>query len=213
VKREVTTGARQRQTGNMEIAGRGGEIVLYRGKDGRTNLDVRLEQETVWLTQAQMATLFATERSVITKHIGNILKGKELDASSVCAKFAHTAADGKTYQVEFFNLDAILSVGYRVNSTRGTQFRIWATQVLREHILQGYTLNEQRLKAEVARLSELRNAVDVMGRILSEKAVSGDEAQGLLRSSPTTLWPCACWTNTTTSSFACTAPPRPPVSS
>lgn len=163
------------------MAGKGGEILLYRGKDGRTRLDVRLEQETVWLNQAQMAVLFNTERSVITKHVGNIINSKELDGKAVCAKFAHTGADGKKYTTQFYTLDMIIAVGYRVNSVRGTQFRIWATEVLRAHILQGYTLNEQRLKAEVARLSELRNAVDLMGRILAEKAVSGDEAQGLLK--------------------------------
>ncbi len=163
------------------VAGKGGEVILYQAKDGRTNLEVRLEQDTVWLTQAQMANLFDTERSVITKHINNILKSKELDRNSVCAKFAHAAADGKNYATQFYTLDMIISVGYRVNSKRGTQFRVWATQVLRDHILQGYTLNEQRLKAEVSRLSELHNAVDVMRRILAEKAVSGDEAQGLLK--------------------------------
>jgi prophage maintenance system killer protein len=163
------------------IEGRGGEIVLYRAKDGRTAVDVRLDQETVWLSQKQMGELFATERSVITKHLRNIFRSKELDRRSVCAFFAHTAADGKTYQVEFFSLDAILSVGYRVNSRRGTEFRIWATSVLRDHILHGYTLNEKRLQAQVARLSELQAAVDVMGRIITGKQLTGGEADGLLR--------------------------------
>lgn len=169
---------RTRATG---IAGKGGEIVMYRAKDGRTTLDVRLDQETVWLDAHQMADLFGRDRTVIVRHIRNIYGTNELHSLSTCAKIAQVAADGKLRKMDIYNLDVILSVGYRVNSVRGTQFRIWATQVLREHILQGYTLNEQRLKAEVARLSELRNAVDVMGRILSEKAVSGDEAQGLLK--------------------------------
>jgi prophage maintenance system killer protein len=104
-----------------------------------------------------------------------------LDGGSVVAIFATTAADGKTYQVEHFSLDAVLSVGYRVNSRRGTEFRIWATSVLRDYILKGYTLNEKRLQAQVARLSELQAAVDLMGRLIGERAITGTEAEGLLR--------------------------------
>lgn len=169
-------------TENMtEIKGTGGEIVLYRTKDGRTAVDVHLEKDTIWLTQKNMAALFSTERSVVTKHIRNILKTKELVKDSVCAEFAHTAADGKTYQTTCYNLDMVISVGYRVNSRRGTEFRIWATSVLRDHLLKGYTLNEKRLQAQVARLSELQAAVDVMGRIIAGKAITGTEAEGLLR--------------------------------
>lgn len=164
-----------------QVTGKGGEIVLYRGKDGRTSLDVRLEQETVWLDAHQMATLFGRDRTVIVRHIRNIYATKELAPAATCAKIAQDAADGKIRQMDTYTLDMIISVGYRVNSKQGTQFRIWATQVLREHILQGYTLNEKRLREENTRLVELRNAVDVMGRILSEKTVSGDEAQGLLK--------------------------------
>ena len=164
-----------------EIVGKGGEIVLYTTKDGRAAVDVRLEQETIWLPQKDIAILFDTERSVVTKHLRNILATGELEADSVCAKFAHTAADGKKYQTAFYNLDAILSVGYRVNSRRGTEFRIWATSVLREHILKGYTLNEKRLRDQVARLSELQAAVDVMARVIAGKELSGVETDGLLR--------------------------------
>jgi len=164
-----------------EIKGSGGEIILYRTKDGRTTLDVRLEKETVWLSQKDMAVLFAVERSVITKHVRNIFKTNELSKTSVCAKFAHTAADGKTYQTTFYNLDMVISVGYRINSRQGTEFRIWATSVLRDHILKGYTLNEKRLRAKIERFSELQAALDVMGRILSEKAISSTEAEGLIR--------------------------------
>ncbi len=162
------------------IAGRGGEIILYRTKDGRTAVDVRLEQQTVWLNLNQMASLFGRDKSAISRHLRNIFVTKELKRGSVVAFFATTAADGKTYQVEYFNLDAILSVGYRVNSRRGTEFRIWSNSVLKDHILQGYTLNEKRLQAHVARLSELQAAVDVMGRIIAGKAVTGTEAEGLL---------------------------------
>lgn len=163
------------------IVGKGGEIVLYRTKDGRASVDVRLEQETVWLTQKDMAVLFDTDRSVITKHLRNIFITNELQKKSVCAKFAHTALDGKTYQTTFYNLDMALSVGYRVNSKRGTEFRIWATSVLREHILRGYSLNEKRLRAKVEQLAELQAAVDVLGRIIAGKELSGVEADGLLR--------------------------------
>ncbi len=163
------------------IAGKGGDIVLYKAKDGRTSLDVRLDQDTVWLDTHQMAELFGRDRTVIVRHIRNIYATNELPHSATGAKIAQVAADGKLRQMDIYNLDMIISVGYRVNSKRGTQFRMWATQLLREHILQGYTLNEKRLKAEVSRLAELRNAVDVMGRILAEKSVSADEAQGLLK--------------------------------
>ena len=101
-----------------------GAVVLYRSPDGSVALDVHLKQETVWLTQKQMASLFDTERSVITKHLGNIFKSGELDRDSVCAFFAHTATDGKTYRTALYSLDAIISIGYRVNSRRGTLFRI-----------------------------------------------------------------------------------------
>lgn len=152
----------------------GGEIVLYRAPDGTVNLDVRLERETVWLSQKQIAEVFDTERSVVTKHLRNIFASGELQQDSGCAFFAHTAADGKTYKVEFYNLDAILSVGYRVNSKRGTQFRIWATRVLREHILKGFTVNERRLK-------ELNKAVRLIADVAERRALTGDEATGLLR--------------------------------
>ena len=110
-----------------------GEIVIYRAEDGETGLQVRLEQDTVWLSLNQMAELFQRDKSVISRHLRNVFQSGELTRHSVVAFFATTAADGKTYRVEYFNLDAILSVGYRVNSKRGTQFRIWATSVLRAY--------------------------------------------------------------------------------
>lgn len=150
------------------------ELVIYKSKDGTVRLDVQLEQETLWLSQAQLAQLFCTERSVITKHLRNTFNTKELDRNSVCAKFAHTAADGKTYQTQFYNLDAIISVGYRVNSKRGTEFRIWATNVLKQHIVQGYTVNEKRLK-------QLGQVVKLASDISKRKQLSGDEASILLQ--------------------------------
>jgi hypothetical protein len=151
-----------------------GEIIIYQASDGKTALDVRLEGETLWLNQKQLSELFQTERSVITKHIGNIFRSGELDKNSACAKFAHTAEDEKTYQTTFYNLDAIISVGYRVNSKRGTQFRIWATDVLRNHMLKGYSVNQRRLK-------ELRQSLQVVGNVLDRYTVDTDQAKALLQ--------------------------------
>jgi len=122
------------------------ELILYQTEDNRTRIEVRLENETVWLSLNQMAELFQRDKSVISRHIKNIFEEGELRPESVVANFATTATDAKTYQVEYFNLDVIISVGYRVKSQRGTQFRIWATQRLREYIIKGFTLDDERLK-------------------------------------------------------------------
>lgn len=123
-----------------------GNIIIYQSKDGQIKVDVRFEKDTVWLSIDQMSVLFGRNKSTISRHIKNIFEEEELSAQSVVAKFATTAADGKTYQVDYFNLDVIISVGYRVKSQQGTQFRIWATQRLREYIIKGFALNEERLK-------------------------------------------------------------------
>lgn len=164
----------------MDMKDQKGEIVIYKAEDGQTAIDVRLEEDTVWLTQRQMATLFDTERSVITKHIRNIVRDGELQGDSVCAIFAHTATDGKSYRTTFYNLDMIISVGYRVNSKRGTQFRIWATNVLRNHLVKGYTLNEKRLQENRQRLKELEAAVALVAFVKTGKALSMPETSGLL---------------------------------
>lgn len=122
------------------------QIIIYQNKNGEVKLDVRFDGDTVWLSQAQMAELFQKDRKTITEHIGNVFKEGELIENLVCRKFQHTAADGKTYNVNFYNLDVIISVGYRVKSPRGTQFRIWATQKLREYIIKGFALDDERLK-------------------------------------------------------------------
>ncbi|NOX08780.1 MAG: hypothetical protein GXP22_04705 [Gammaproteobacteria bacterium] len=114
------------------------QIQLFQSADGVVQLDVSLDQETVWLSQAQMTELFERERSVITKHINNIFKEGELERDAVCAKIAHTANDGKTYKIQSFNLDVVISVGYRVKSQRGVQFRQWATNILKQHVVKGY---------------------------------------------------------------------------
>jgi len=124
-----------------------GEIVLYQ-PDDTIRLEVRIDDETIWLTQAQMVKLFDRDKSVISRHITNIFKEEELVMDSVVANFAITATDGKTYQVEHFNLDVIISVGYRVKSKRGTQFRQWANRVLKEYLLKGFVLNQRIERAE-----------------------------------------------------------------
>jgi len=153
------------------LAAQGGEIVLYQAPDGSVKLDVRLERDTIWLSQKQMALLFDTERSVITKHLRNIFQSGELEEKSNVQKM-HIPGSDKP--VAFYSLDAIISVGYRVNSKRGTQFRIWATQVLRDHILRGYTVNERRLR-------ELQQTIRLVSTLADRRALSGEEATGLLR--------------------------------
>ena len=128
------------------------EIILYQ-PDGSIKLDVRIEHETVWLTQAQIALLFGTKRPAITKHLNNIYLTGELDVDSTCSVLEHMGNESKqTYQTKYYNLDAILSVGYRVNSRNATLFRRWATQVLKEYVLKGYTINQrfERIEHRVA---------------------------------------------------------------
>jgi hypothetical protein len=124
----------------------GTEFLLYQTEDGQTRIDVRMADETVWLSLIQMSELFGRDKSVVSRHIRNVFGEGELQRDSVVANFATTAGDGKTYHVEHFNLDVIISVGYRVHSHRGTQFRIWATQRLREYLIKGFVLDDQRLK-------------------------------------------------------------------
>jgi len=156
-------------------------VVLYQAPDGASCLEVRLDSETVWLTQDQMGELFGRERSVITKHLRNVFKDGELDEVSVRAKIAHTAADGKEYQTQFYNLDAILSVGYRVNSKQGTRFRIWATKVLKDHIVKGYTLNEQRFREQAEKLAEMQQSVALLARTLTSQELVSDTGKDVLR--------------------------------
>jgi prophage maintenance system killer protein len=149
-----------------------GQVVLYKNR-----LEVRLEKDTVWLTQKQMSELFATERSVITKHLRNIFDSGELEEISNVQKM-HIANSDKP--VAFYNLDMIISVGYRVNSKRGTQFRIWATNVLRQHLVEGYTINEKRLKAQQDKIHDLQEAVRLLGNIALLDSVA-DEAKGIVQ--------------------------------
>ncbi|MDD3182966.1 MAG: virulence RhuM family protein [Alphaproteobacteria bacterium] len=123
-----------------------GEILLYQTEDGETRIEAHMVNESVWLSLSQMAELFQRDKSVISRHVSNVFEDGELSKDSVVANYATTAADGKTYQVDYYNLDVIISVGYRVKSHRGTQFRIWATQRLREYLIKGFALDDERLK-------------------------------------------------------------------
>ena len=159
------------------------QIVIYQTEDGKTQIDVRLENETVWLTQAQMAELFQKDRTVITRHINNVFKEGELEKEVVCAKFAHTtqhgAIEGKqqTKETVLYNLDVIISVGYRVHSKRGTTFRIWARQIIKDYLVKGYAINE-RIRHE--QIGELRQLVEMLGRtIQNQSVISTDETTAL----------------------------------
>ena len=162
----------------------GSEIVIYRGKDGRTELEVSLRGETLWLSLQQMADLFVRDKSVVSRHIRNIFATRELAPESTVAKNATVQKEGGrkgAREIEYYSLDMILSVGYRVNSKRGTQFRIWATQVLKDHLLRGYTVNEKRLLEQNTRLQELQKTVELMGRLIEGRDLEKDQAAGLLK--------------------------------
>ncbi|WP_340678441.1 virulence protein RhuM/Fic/DOC family protein [Paraglaciecola sp.] len=137
------------------------DLQIYQSEDGALELGVVFQDDTVWLSQTQLCTLFGRERTVITKHVNNIFKDEELERESVSAKFAHTADDGKTYQVQHYNLDVIISVGYRVKSQQGVKFRQWATRTLKQHLLAGYTLNQKRLSQNAV---ELQKALELVTR-------------------------------------------------
>ncbi len=150
------------------------DIVLYKSKDGSVQLDVQLEKETIWLDAHKMGQLFSRDRSAVLRHIHNIYKTRELQKKSTCAKIAQVASDGKVRRMDIFNLDVIISVGYRVKSKRGTEFRIWATNVLKQHLVNGYSVNEKRLKA-------LKQSLKLASDISKRKLLTGDEATALLQ--------------------------------
>ncbi len=154
-----------------------GEIIMYRTEDGLTEIQTTLVDDTVWLNRAQMAELFQRDKSTISRHIKNIFQEGELDRNSVVANFATTATDGKTYQVDYYNLDVIISVGYRVKSLRGTQFRIWAMGILKEYMKKGFALDDDRLKRLgggnyfdelLARIRDIRSSEKVFWRKVLE---------------------------------------------
>lgn len=155
------------------------KIVIYQTSDGQTQIDVRLEEETVWLSQQQMAVLFDKDRTVIGRHIRNVYEENELTREGTCANFAHMGHDGlQAYSTTFYNLDVIISVGYRVKSQRGTQFRIWASRVLKDYLVKGYVINNRLVAQKYEELSQL---VNVLGRTVKQQdALTTDEAVGLV---------------------------------
>ena len=157
------------------------DILIYQLDDGKTEINVQLDNETVWLNLNQIVDLFGRDKSVISRHINNIFKEKELQKDSVVAKNATTASDGKTYQVDYYNLDVIISVGYRVKSKRGTEFRIWANQIIKEYLIKGYSINEKRLAQHNEQLKELQESVKILGNVLNYKVLTNDESFGLLK--------------------------------
>ncbi len=139
-----------------------GEIAIYKSPNNQIELKVQLKKETVWLTQAQIAALFGTQRPAITKHLKNIFISEELKEKSVCSILEHTAADGKKYKTAFYNLDAVVSVGYRVNSKRATQFRIWATKTLKDYLIKGYAINKKRLLEADNKINQLAEVISFL---------------------------------------------------
>ncbi len=158
-----------------------GEIIIYQTADGETRLDVRMENDSVWLTQAQIAQLFGTEVPAISKHIRNIFQSGELERAATISKMEMVRQEGKRTvkrRIDIYNLDMILSVGYRVNSKNATQFRIWANKVLKEFLIRGYAVNSQ---AKIEQLEALKQTVRLLSNVLSAKEVTKSEAVGLLR--------------------------------
>lgn len=156
-----------------------GEIIIYTSEDGSISLDTKLENDTIWLTQKQMAELFDKNIRTVNEHINNIFKEGELDKNSVIRKFRKTASDGKQYDTNFYNLDVIISVGYRVKSIRGTQFRIWATNTLREYLTKGYVINEKMLKTQQNKIQTLQSTVNLLKRSLQNQISTVNEAQDI----------------------------------
>lgn len=162
---------------------------IYQTADGQAGIEVRLQGDTVWLNRQQLAELFGRDVKTVGKHVNNVFREGELEPEAVVANFATTAADGKTYQVEHYNLDVIISVGYRVKSPQGTQFRIWATARLKDHLVRGYTLNKTRFEKNAA---ELEQALKLIQKAAQSAELSGDAGRGLVdivsRYTQTFLW-------------------------
>ena len=160
------------------------QIEIFKSDDGLTQIEVQVEKDTVWLNQYQISDLFVTDRTSIARHILSIYRTNELDENSTCAKIAQVRKEGKrtiTRQIGIYNLDVILSIGYRVNSDRGRQFRIWANRVLSNYLIKGYALNEKKLKEKNEQLNELKRSLKVLGEVLNYKVLTNDESVGLLK--------------------------------
>lgn len=159
-------------------------ITIYQSEDGHTQLNVQLDRDTVWLSLNQMMDLFERDKSVISRHISNIFKEKELAKEGTVAKYATVQTEGSREVervIEYFNLDVIISVGHRIKSKRGTQFRIWANKVIKDFLIKGYAINEKRLSQQNEKLKELQDSVKILGNILNQKTLTQDEGSGLLR--------------------------------
>lgn len=163
------------------------QIIIYKAEDGQTQIDVQLEEETIWLSQKQMAELFDKGRTTITEHIKNLFNEGELNEEEVCRNFRHTTQHGaikgktQTSNIKYYNLDVIISVGYRVKSKRGTQFRIWANKILKDYLIKGFAINEKRLQQTTQQLQELKKVVSIQEKVISEYHLESDEAQGLIK--------------------------------
>jgi len=163
------------------------QIVIYQAKDGQTQIDVRLKEETIWLSQIQMAQLFDKGRTTITEHINNIYSEGELIEEEVCRNFRHTTQHGaikrktQSKKVKYYNLDVIISVGYRVKSVRGTQFRIWANKVLKDYLIQGFAINKKRLQQTKQQFKELKKIIQLQENVISEYQLETDETKGLIK--------------------------------
>ena len=159
------------------------KIQIFQSDDGKVQLEVALERDTVWLSQEQMSALFDVQKAAISKHLKNIYASQELTQAATVSKMETVQQEGSRQvrrQVEHYNLDAVISVGYRVNSTRATRFRQWATSVLRQHLVQGYSLNQRRLESEQEKLAELKQAITLASRLIHNKPLSTAESQGIL---------------------------------
>lgn len=154
------------------------QIIIYQTPDGNTTLDVKLDNDTVWLSLNQMANLFNRDKSVISRHINNVFREGELDSNSVVAKNATTANDGKTYNVDYYSLDVIISIGYRVKSLQGTQFRIWANKVLKNYLVKGFVVNQQ---AKVKQLQKALDSIKVLTAIATRSETTKDQTIDVLQ--------------------------------
>ena len=160
------------------------EIKIYETPDGKTSIEVKLEKETVWLNLNQISELFERDKSVISRHINNIYKEAELDKHSTVAKIATVQKEGGreiARNIEYFNLDLIISVGYRIKSKRATKFRIWANQIIKNYLIKGYAINQQRLQKQVKLLNNLKEAIRILGSALKYKELTSNESKGLLK--------------------------------
>ena len=157
------------------------DLVIYKAANGKTELQVNIKKDTIWLSLDQIATVFQKNKSTISRHIKNIFETNELERDQVVANFATTAKDGKVYQVDYYNLDMIISIGYRVNSKIATDFRKWATNVLKQYLVSGYAVNEKRLAEKQEQIEVLKNSLNLLTRSITSQAQNIDDAQNLAK--------------------------------